>query len=357
MLPSRETDEYLAFLKSFLPKTLKTCKRNDLLMKDIQILTIVLVLVAGLGAGGFYYQYQVAEQIINDYTFKVNTLNKQLEDFKFDSSKKLLEQKQELSSAKQKIDYVEKKLDVKSLQLSQDLEAKTAFLESNIATVKDESQQQIEELTGQIRKVELSSVSGLNDLKDQLGGLGISEDFANTIEKVIPSVVSINAGGGIGSGAVYKSNGYIITNKHVVGSLTSVTVKTFDQKQYTATVVGVSATKDVAVIKINAENIPYLSFEDSSIAKIGEKVVALGSPGGLDFSVTEGIISALNRIIGGVNHLQTDVSINPGNSGGPLVNKAGKIIGINTMKVAGYEGVGFAISSNEVQSAINEIGG
>ncbi|MBI4919273.1 trypsin-like peptidase domain-containing protein [archaeon] len=326
-------------------------------MKDIQLFTICIVLIAGLGVGGFYYHSQVTQQLINDYTIKVNTLNKQIEDFKFDSYKKFNEQKQSLSSAQQKIDYVEKKLDVKSLQLTQDLESKTALLENNIASVKDESQQQIEELTGQIKKVELTSVSGLNDLKDQLGGLGVSEDFASIIEQVLPSVVSINAGGGVGSGSVYRSNGYIVTNKHVVGSLSTVTVKTFDQKQYTANVIGVSATKDVAVIKINTENIPYLSFEDSANAKIGEKVIALGSPGGLDFSVTEGIISALNRVISGVNHFQTDVSINPGNSGGPLVNKAGKIMGMNTMKVAGYEGVGFAISSNEVQSAINEIGG
>lgn len=320
-------------------------------MRDIYLFVACLVLIAGLGIGGFQYQNEVTGQLVKDYTLKINTLTGQLDQLNEEYSKELSSQQVELEKSKKKIDTVEKKLDIKS----QEFETKVGSLQDNIDSVKDLSEQQIEELTGQLKQVELKSVSQLSDLKDQLSGLGLSEGFADIIEQVLPAVVSINAGGGIGSGAVFSQDGYIITNKHVVAGLSMVTVKTFDKKQYTANVIGESATKDLAVIKINANNIPFLTFANSDNVKTGESVIALGSPGGLDFTVTEGIISATNRIIGNVNHLQTDVPINPGNSGSPLVNKAGQVVGINTMKVQGFEGVGFSITSNEVQGAIAEL--
>ncbi len=320
-------------------------------MRDIYLFVACLVLIAGLGFGGFQYQNEVTGQLVKDYTLKINTLTGQLEQLNAEYSKEFLAQEVELEKSKKKIDTVEKKLDIKS----QEFETKVGSLQDNIDNVKDLSEQQIADLSGKLKQVELKSVSQLSDLKDQLSSLGVSDSFASIIEQVLPAVVSINAAGGIGSGAVFRQDGYIITNKHVVTGLSTVTVKTFDKKQYTANVIGESTTKDLAIIKINANNIPYLAFANSDNVKTGESVIALGSPGGLDFTVTEGIISAVNRMINSVNHLQTDVPINPGNSGSPLVNKAGQIVGINTMKVQGFEGVGFAITSNEVQTAIQEI--
>lgn len=320
-------------------------------MRDVYLFVACLVLIAGLGIGGFHYQTQVTGQLVKDYTLKINTLTGQLDQFNQEYSKEFSAQQAELEKSKKKIDTVEKKLDIKS----QEFETKVGSLQSNIDTVKDLSEQQIADLSGKLKQVELKSVSQLSDLKDQLNGLGLSQGFADIIEQVLPAVVSINTNGGIGSGAVFSQDGYIITNKHVATGSSTVTVKTFDKKQYTANVIGESATKDIAVIKINANNIPFLSFANSDNVKVGESVIALGSPGGLDFTVTEGIISATNRIINTVNHLQTDVPINPGNSGSPLVNKAGQVVGINTMKVQGFEGVGFSITSNEAQAAIREI--
>jgi len=326
-------------------------------MRDIYLFTACLVIIAGLSVGGYQYHTQVTEKLIIDYNSKFNTLTNQLNNFNDQFSESIVLQQEQIDKSNKQIDFLDKKLDIKSQQLTQDLESTTSYLQSNLNVIEQTSKQQIAELSGQIKNVELKSISNMADLKDQLGDLNIDASFADIIQQVLPAVVAINANGGIGSGAVYKSDGYIVTNKHVVQGETSVTVKTFDQKQYTGQVIGESSTKDIAIIKITANNLPFLLFANSADAKIGEKVIALGSPGGLDFTVTEGIISALNRIIGGVNHLQTDVSINPGNSGGPLVNKAGKILGINTMKIQGFEGVGFSISSNEVQTAISEISG
>lgn len=154
---------------------------------------------------------------------------------------------------------------------------------------------------------------------------------------------------GEGSGFIVSSDGYILTNAHVVENADEVTVKTTDRREYTAKVVGVDQQTDVAVLKIQAKNLPTVQLGDPDKLRPGEWVVAIGSPFGFENSVTAGIVSATSRAMPGGNYtpfIQTDVAVNPGNSGGPLFNMNGEVVGINSQiysRTGGYMGVSFAI--------------
>ena len=154
---------------------------------------------------------------------------------------------------------------------------------------------------------------------------------------------------GEGSGFIVSSDGYILTNAHVVNGATEVTVKTPDRREYTAKVIGTDERTDVAVIKIDGKNLPTVRVGDPSKLKPGEWVIAIGSPFGLENSVTAGIVSATSRSMGANNYapfIQTDVAVNPGNSGGPLFNMDGEVVGINSQiysRTGGYMGLSFAI--------------
>jgi serine protease Do len=160
---------------------------------------------------------------------------------------------------------------------------------------------------------------------------------------------------GLGTGMIMDPQGHILTNYHVVGGATEIQVLLSNGKWYKAKIVGTDPKTDLAVIKISAkEQLPYVKFGDSDSVEVGEWVVAIGHPRGLDHTVTQGIISAKNRR--GItdpssyqDFLQTDAAINPGNSGGPLLNLKGEVIGVNAAIVSesgGFEGIGFAIPSN-----------
>ncbi|MEZ4579958.1 MAG: trypsin-like peptidase domain-containing protein, partial [Desulfobacterales bacterium] len=145
-------------------------------------------------------------------------------------------------------------------------------------------------------------------------------------------------------------DGYIITNNHVIEGADEIQVKLKDGKEYPAEIIGKDPSTDLALIKIAAESdLPVLPMGDSDKLEIGQWVLAIGSPFGLEQTVTAGIISAKGRVIGAGPYddfIQTDASINPGNSGGPLINMAGEVVGINTAIVAGGDGIGFAIPVN-----------
>ncbi|MGQ9616235.1 MAG: DegQ family serine endoprotease [Spirochaetota bacterium] len=168
----------------------------------------------------------------------------------------------------------------------------------------------------------------------------------------------------LGSGVIISKDGYIITNNHVVQNADKITVTLFDGTTHDAKLIGTDPRTDLAVVKIDpVPGMKYAEFGDSDAVKVGEWVVAIGSPRGLSFTVTAGIISAKNRTNIGVlgptgyeDFIQTDAAINPGNSGGPLINLKGKVIGINALIVSasqGSEGLGFAIPSN-MAKAISE---
>jgi serine protease Do len=156
---------------------------------------------------------------------------------------------------------------------------------------------------------------------------------------------------GTGSGVIISPDGYILTNNHVAGGADEIKVKLYDGREFRARRVGVDPETDLALIKVDAQNLPYATLGDSSRLEQGEWVIALGSPFGLEQTMTVGIVSATGRRLGGAydNYIQTDASINPGNSGGPLVNMNGEVVGINTMiysRSGGSEGIGFSVPSN-----------
>jgi len=169
-------------------------------------------------------------------------------------------------------------------------------------------------------------------------------------------------GGGIGSGFVYDDRGHILTNNHVVENSDEIKVTFQDGTEFNAKVVGTDDKSDVAVIKIDATSYPPLKVGDSNILKVGDLVMAIGSPFELSQSVTTGIISATERNSVGINDfesfLQTDAAINPGNSGGPLVNMDGEVVGVNSAIVTGgrgNDGIGFAIPIKMAANIANQI--
>jgi putative serine protease PepD len=199
--------------------------------------------------------------------------------------------------------------------------------------------------------------------------------LANVAAAVLPSVVSIQTGSAVGSGVILSTDGSILTNNHVVATAQGSTVQvTFSTgKTATATILGTDPSHDLAVIRVSGvSGLTPITFADSGSVKVGDTVLAVGSPLGLDGSVTSGIVSAVNRTIDvGENArsttslsgaIQTDAAINPGNSGGALVNSAGQLIGINTAIASagssgesGSIGVGFAIASNTAKQVAEHL--
>ena len=171
---------------------------------------------------------------------------------------------------------------------------------------------------------------------------------------------------GEGSGFIVSADGYILTNAHVVENADEVTVKTTDRREYTAKVVGSDESTDVAVLKIDAKNLPTVKLGDPAKLRPGEWVIAIGSPFGFENSVTAGIVSATSRPMPGSNYaapfIQTDVAVNPGNSGGPLFNLNGEVVGINSQiysRNGGYMGLSFAIpidTANNVRQQLVSTG-
>jgi len=170
---------------------------------------------------------------------------------------------------------------------------------------------------------------------------------------------------GAGSGVFISSDGYIVTNNHVVSFADELEVTTYDNRTYTAKVIGTDPGTDLAVIKIDATNMPTLNYADSDQAQVGEWVLAVGNPFDLTSTVTAGIISAKGRSIrilegkGGIeSFIQTDAAVNPGNSGGALVDNSGKLLGINTAiatQTGSYAGYSFAIPANLMKKIVDDI--
>ena len=218
--------------------------------------------------------------------------------------------------------------------------------------------------------------------KDALSrAIAFETALTSVAESVSPSVVSIqvevtrprNDGfpfffggqgrGGIvrggGSGIILRSDGYILTNNHVVAEATRIDVRLKNGKSYPAKLVGSDEASDLAMLKIDARGLPNAEFASSRDARVGQFVIAIGSPFGLDYTVTTGVLSAKGR--GGIganeieDYLQTDASINPGNSGGPLVDLGGRVLGVNTMIIGRGSGIGFAIPSEIAQRVAKQL--
>ena len=197
----------------------------------------------------------------------------------------------------------------------------------------------------------------------QEGGLS----WQDVYEKNIPSVVSISTAYSTGTGVILSESGYIVTNSHVVSGSTDISVLLTDDRSFAAELVGDDAVSDLAVLKIDAEDLIPAEFGNSDVLRVGDPVAAIGDPLGLELrgTFTDGIISAISRdvTVNGrtMTLLQTNAALNSGNSGGPLVNCHGQVIGINTLKIsaftddAGVEGLGFAIPSTTVKEIVEQL--
>ncbi len=243
--------------------------------------------------------------------------------------------------------------------------------------------------------------SGCEKMKAKETVVGFPQSFADLVQKVKPAVVNISTtttvkipggpfrhffgpeeGGGpfgdffqrffgdvpdqalrqqsLGSGFIIDKDGHIITNNHVVNGADEIKVKLADGREYKAKVIGRDQKTDLALIKISSlfKDLPALSLGDSDKIRVGDWVLAIGNPFGLEETVTQGIISATGRVIGSGpydNFLQTDAPINPGNSGGPLINLSGEVIGINSAIIQSGQGIGFAIPSNMARKIVPQL--
>lgn len=163
---------------------------------------------------------------------------------------------------------------------------------------------------------------------------------------------------GTGSGFIISSDGFILTNYHVVKDATKITVKTNDEKEYIGKLIGKDKYSDLAVIKIDKNNLKPVKLADSSKIRPGQWAIAVGSPHGLNNTVTLGIISAVKRNVpqlSNVSFIQTDAAINPGNSGGPLLNIKGEVVGINTAIIGHAQNIGFAVPINTAKSVVEQL--
>ena len=194
----------------------------------------------------------------------------------------------------------------------------------------------------------------------QTSGLDSDERTAIDVTRsAMPAVVGIQTGSGSGSGVIIRSDGVIVTNAHVVGATRGVLVSLADGTEHQGIVIGRDVDIDIAVVRIDAENLPVAPLADSDRIQVGQTAIAIGNPLGFERTVTRGIVSGVNRALGARldELIQTDAAINPGNSGGPLLNSSGQVIGINTAVISPgvATGLGFAVPINLARDVADQL--
>ena len=252
------------------------------------------------------------------------------------------------------------------LSQREEAESAIAFAEETLETTAAPTEKAPEPVGGDVT-MDLHTAPQAFDNIPQTGGLSLQEIY----EKNIPSVVSVSctlsAGSASGTGVILSSQGYIVTNAHVIDGAKYIRVLLTDGRELDANLVGTDAVSDLAVLRIQADGLTSAQFGDSDTLRVGDSVAAIGDPLGVDLrgTMTDGIVSAINRDVSingrTMNLIQTNAALNSGNSGGPLINCFGQVVGINTMKIsaftdqAGVEGLGFAIPSTTVKEVVEQI--
>jgi len=233
------------------------------------------------------------------------------------------------------------------------------LLNKKISDIQRSAQTQIDEISSTLLGIQ----GNLEENQQQIDLLKASagEDFSGIIESSISSVVIIRTDSGQGAGFVISNDGYIVTNAHVLADesgylATGIHAINYGGERIGLEFIGYDNKFDIALLKAQG-NYKSLELGDSDEVKIGEKVIAIGNPYGLVFSVSEGIVSGTHRT--GPNglraYVQIDAALNPGNSGGPLIDKQGNVIGMNNFKISGGENLGFALESNYIETTVNDI--
>ena len=216
-------------------------------------------------------------------------------------------------------------------------------------------------------EIALNSIPAQVDNVPQTGGMGLQDIYDKNIPSVVSITCTLSGGTSSGTGVVLSETGYLVTNAHVVDGAREIEVLLTDERTFSATLVGSDSLSDLAVLYVDAEDLIPAEFGDSAQVRVGDAVVAIGDPLGVEFrgTMTDGIVSAINRNVqtGGrtMTLIQTNAALNSGNSGGPLINCFGQVIGINTLKIgtftddAGVEGLGFAIPSAVVKQIVDQL--
>ncbi|MBI4148419.1 trypsin-like peptidase domain-containing protein [Candidatus Woesearchaeota archaeon] len=308
-------------------------------------LFVALTVITGLLG---FYQYSSFENIRETQAAQYQAFQQSLQKTQGEIQAEIAAVNDELKSL----------LDVRTSALEQEFSGKVSTVERVVNQTRKESERNIDVLSSQLEKIEQSSSEKIATLEDQLKSVRVTnKDFSAIIKDIIKAVVSVKTDTGIGSGVLVDSRGYVLTNYHVIRGAAKAAIITFDNQAHPVKLVGIHEATDLAVLQIgDGGDFTALDFEDrESRIEVGAKVIAVGNPGGLEFSVTEGIISSAKRKINEVLYVQHDVPINPGNSGGPLVNIQGNIVGINTQKRSGFEGIGFAIHAEVADQVAREI--
>jgi serine protease Do len=245
-------------------------------------------------------------------------------------------------------------LDNKLSLISTNVSSSIQSFSSDLTSAKNN----INELSSSLMSTQTTLAESQSDLEKQISSIKAktSSDFSGIIEDSTQAVVSIKTDVAQGTGFIVTSDGYVVTNAHVLEGAHYANAITSDMKSHPMNLISYNSKIDLALLKING-TYDYLTLDDSNNVKVGEEVIAIGNPLGLSFSVSEGIVSAIHRNVSNSpgEYIQTDTALNPGNSGGPLINKEGKVIGINNFKVSGGENIGFSLESNYIIDTINEM--
>lgn len=234
-------------------------------------------------------------------------------------------------------------------------------LKNKVDELQADTQGKLNELTENLLKTKQE----MNSLNNQLGSMNeefellkssTSADFSGIIDNSVKAVVTIRTDVSQGTGFIIRNDGYVVTNAHVLSGGTYIEALNYEQQKIPAALVGYNAELDIALLKIEGDY-EMLELSDSDEVQVGEKVIAIGNALGLQFSASEGIVSGTHRLgpSGQEIYIQTDAALNAGNSGGPLINKEGKVIGINTFKIIEGESMGFALESNYIKEMVNQI--
>ena len=254
------------------------------------------------------------------------------------------------------------------LKQNSDLSISFSVSESVAAeTITEQISEAIAETTPEQASIQLQDSQLSIDTVPQEGALSLQEIYVQNIDSVVSISCTLPGGTSTGTGVIFSASGYIVTNAHVIENSISISVQLGDDRVFPARIIGTDQVTDLAVIRVDASGLTPAKFGDSASLRVGDTVVAIGDPLGVEFrgTYTDGIVSAINRDVE-VNGrtmtlIQTNAALNSGNSGGPLINCYGQVIGINTMKIgtftsrSGVEGLGFAIPSATVKEVVDQL--